>query len=437
MSNSLINMKLIEDIVDNETALNESQIDNETDKNTTLDESIYTGLNNDADIGTPNVKLDKEEKHDDVVMTVHKFNGNIEDLEEKIDNDYNSIQESITDAFYDATRNLMLAEAQLETISIDVINKQCKILTESTLGSNKYIDDINTLIESSGDSLLQKIITAITNFITWIKERLRAIGIDISIHFVDYEKYANSEGEDLIKKANEYGTQVQVSAHKWNTDLLFEPVNFSYIQEIADRYVAPTDSKDKMKEIESEIASKYNGTNGYVTLKDDVYSHALALAIGGSGDDRIMSDKNLAKAAFIAKITNKEKTVNMNNERTGKYLKKLKTVKNDTQKSITVMRQSFVNPAFNRLLKDAQREANSRSDKTDSTKYKYYRLRFEVLSAVQNACDDIYKIKVQLMVQYAREMYNSLKALKSYKNTSTNESIDSNTMEYVGYTLHE
>ena len=37
MSSSLINMKLIEDIVGNATALNESQIHNETDKNTTLD----------------------------------------------------------------------------------------------------------------------------------------------------------------------------------------------------------------------------------------------------------------------------------------------------------------------------------------------------------------------------------------------------------------
>ena len=424
---SLINMRMLE--------INESvePVINDTESKQVETEIPVDNLSQDADNGTPNTKIDSTELQRTDSDQLQNKACNFEELEDKINRDYNNITDSITEGFYEIQRDLMISSSLLESISIDTIRKQKNILTESALNSPKYYDDINVLIESTGQNILNTIIEAIKRFIRKAKELLRDLGINISLSFVDYAKWADSKSEDLKSKANKVGHQVEVKVYKWDKSLLFSGINFTSIHNLAEKYVKSTTDKDTMKEIESEIASKYDNI---AEMKNDIYCHALAIASNGNPDDRKFTDKTLARSAFMSKFKYDERTKYMDLDRTNKCLKDLKNMKSETNSCISSMRNTFINPDFERLLRDTEREARSREDKNESRKYKYYRLRFEVLSSLQDACDDIYRIKISLMKEYARECYNSLKALDGFTNNSTNESIDMINDNIIGNTLH-
>ena len=95
----------------------------------------------------------------------------------------------------------------------------------------------------------------------------------------------------------------------------------------------------------------------------------------------------------------------------------------------------FFKLKFTELNKDARKEMNDREDKTEGTKYRYFNIRFNILTAVQNAINDAYKIKCQLMKQYVNELYSSCKKLDSFKEETSNESVNLDN-SYIGGTLH-
>lgn len=424
--NSLINVRMLE--------LNETSDEPEViDSKPVEPEVPVDNLSQDADKGTPNTKI--EIKTQGIIDPTHSYSiDDFEKLEDKINRNYMDVNDAIIESFYQLNRDLMLGSSILEAISIDVIRQQKEILTESAIDSPKYKDDIAVLIESSGQNILQTIIDWIKEFLRKVKKFLQDIGINVSLSFVNYEKWATEKEETLSKKASDCGSQVDVSVYTWNKEELFKAVNFNEIHALAEKYVKSTTDKSGMKDIESDIASKYDNVT---ELKNDIYCHALAIAIGGNPGDDKFTDKEKANAAFLAKIKYNESTKYMNSDRTNKYLKELKNIKTNSNSCISSMRNSFINHDFDRLQKDAQRELKARDDNQDSRKYKYYRLRFDALSAIQEASNNIYRMKISLMKDYARELYNSLKALDSYESKVTDESVILNDTEIRGYTLHE
>ena len=419
---NLLDLKILEETIDAVVS-----VDNETVENiTVINESTYT---------TPNVTVeDKTQVIDNKSAANTMSPSRLEELEDKINSESELIDDIITESFYNLNRDLCNMVALSETISIDTINKQYKILTECSYGTDEYNNKVSALIESSGESLIQKLVSAIQRFIEWCKETLSKLGIQISVHFVDYEKWASSKEDELIKKSSEVGNRIDVKFHKWDKELLFTKLPIGEIESVADSYIKVTNNKDKMKDYIDEFINKYNSVT---EVADDVYVHALATAIGGNPDDRVNTNKALAKESFIVKIMGKDKDVYMDTKTTSEFVKELKKVKTSTSTFISSMRNNSVNNKFTELIKDARNEMHDRENKPDSTKYQYFNIRFHVLTAVQNAINDAYKIKCQLMKQYAKELYSACKKLDSFKQESSNESIDFTLNDNYAYTLHE
>lgn len=418
---NLLDMKILE-----ETIEAVENIDSETITETS--DSIEN--TNDSDI-TPNVTIEDQSQVNDkkVILTPNK----LEELEDKINNESVILDDIITESFYNLNRDLLNMVSLSETISIDTINKQYKILTECSYGTDDYNEKVCALIESSGNNLIHRLVEAIKRFIEWCKETLSKLGVQISLHFVDYEKWATSKEDELVKKASEVGNRVPAKFHKWDKNELFKTLSIREIESVADSYIGITSDKDKMKEYVEEFRTKYNNVT---EAANDVYSHALAKAAGGNPDGRTMTDKELAKQAFYTKLMGTEKDIYMDSKTTINFIKELKSVKTDSSKFISSMRNNSVNNKFTELIKDAQKEMNSREDKPDSTKYQYFNIRFNVLTAVQNAINDAYKIKSQLIKQYTKELYAACKQLDSFKESTSHESIDMNSNNYIGETLH-
>lgn len=419
---SLLDIKILEETIESvENIDNEQPITETSDSIENIDDSDTS----------PNVTIEDQYQVNDkkVILTPSM----IEDLEDKINNESVILDDIITESFYNLNRDLINIVALSETISIDTINKQYKILTESSYGTDDYNEKVCTLIESSGNNLIQKLVEAIKRFIEWCKEILSKLGVQISLHFVDYNKWATSKEDELVKKASEVGNRVSAKFHKWDKNELFKTLSISEIESVADSYIGITSDKDRMKEYVEDFRSKYNNVT---EAANDIYCHALAKASGGNPDGRTMTNKELAKQAFYIKLMGAEKDIYMDSKTTISFMKDLKSVKSDSSKFISSMRNDSVNNKFNELIKDAQKEMNKREDKPDSTKYQYFNIRFNVLTAVQNAINDAYKIKCQLINQYIKELYNACKKLDSFKESSSNESIDINSNNYIGDTLH-
>ena len=418
---NILDIKILEETIeavqsiDQETInMNESTQTVDTTSNVTIEDSTQV----------------KECKPDIICMSPSR----LEELEDKINSDSLLIDDTITESFYNLNRNLYQMIALSETISVDVIHQQYKILTECSYGTDEYNDKISTLIEASGENLLQKLVAAIQTFIEWCKDALSKLGVQISLHFVDYEKWATNKENDLIKKASEVGNRVSSKFHKWNKEDLFNTLPISSIESVADSYIKLTNNKDKMLDYIAEFKSKYDTVKD---AADDVYVHALATAIGGNPDDRINTNKKMAIDAFTVKLMGDEKDIYMDSKTTSKLIGELKKVKTSSSKFAASMRSNSVNSKFTELIKDAKKEMTNRENKPDSTKYQYFNIRFNVLTAVQNAINDAYKIKCHLMTRYTKELYNACKTLDSFKEESSNESINFNINDnYIEKTLH-
>lgn len=416
----LLDMKILEETVE--------AVEN-TDK-----ENITTPTE-DNKIITPNVTIEDQTQIPETKSVISNItSSDIEKLEDKINTDSDFIDECITESFYNLSDNLLEMVTLSETINADLIHKQYKLLIECAYNSDEYNDKITALVEASGQNLIQKLVEAIKNFIEWCKDALSKLGVQISIHLVDYEKWASAKENDLVEKASKVGNNITYTIHKWNTDDLFEPIPVNKVEAIADDYISITSDKDTMKEYIEEFINKYKNVS---EVSDDVYTHALAVAAGGNPDDRKFTDKEMAKEAYMVKLMGKEKDIVLDAKLIASYVTKLKKIKTDTSRCISSMRSDAINNKFTQLIKDAKSEMNARENKPDSTKYQYFNIRFHVLTAIQNAINDAYKIKCSLMTKYAKELYNACKTLDTYKVESNNESIDfESSTNYIGGTLH-
>ena len=362
--------------------------------------------------------------------------GNIEQLEDTINSEYEELSDVYTESFYLLNRDIMLANSLLESMSIDAINKQYSILQECSYGSDEYKSRVSTLMESVEGSFWSKFADSIIKIINGIKDLLAKLGIKISIHFVNYEKWVSAKSDDLMTKAKSCGNQVSINSNKWNRDLIMEPINFNKIHSIADDFVKKTTDKDKMEKILEKVTSKYENLND---LYVDVYCKAIDEAVDGLSNKHLVS-KETAREAFKLKMTSSKEIIYMNEKQTAKNISNLSTITRDTSKAISSMRSTLENNEFSDMLEETKALMNKKEESNpDGKKCRYYRCRFGVLTAIQEACNDIYKIKVNLMKEYARDLYNQLKTLDSYKEEVNNESVDINTINrpIIGMTLHE
>ena len=395
--------------------------------------TVVDNLSNDTDNGTPNIEIENPKQSEvisDNPINLDRVVSNIEELEDKINNhDYN-IDESIAESIMMVDRTLINAVSTLESISIDAINKQYKILQETSVGTDLYESEMTALVEASGENIFKVIIDAIKKFIEHAKMFLAKLGINISINFVDYEKWANSKYDMLISLAKEKGNKTVIdNFNKYNKDILFEEVNFRNIQSILDDFVPHTTNKDKMEEIISNIGSKYDSDK---ELSADVYAHALGMAVKSDDDekkDEKIIDKSIAEKAFKAKYIKGEKSLILDEDKVREFLDILKSAKSKTSKIITTMKSSLINPEFETLKKEIDRQMLKNEEDGKTTKYHYYRLRFTAASSIQTACNDIYRFKLSILRNYYRDIYNALKKLDTKdENDSTNESVDLNSI---------
>lgn len=426
---NLVDMKILREDIDaqikeEKKTSEECKISNIT-PNTSIDDNsqvpnIDNNSNNFEKKENPNVILSKTD---------------LEKLEDKINNSYTDLDISIVESFYHVNEILIDSINLLETISIDAIHKQYNILCECALDSDDYNDKIESLIESTGNTIIQTIIDAIKKFVLWVKRIASEIGINVSMNLVNYEKWVNSKKDILIKKADKYGSRVEVNVRNWDSGFIYSLINLKAMQAEADKIVPNTSSKSEMEKIESDIAEKYENSKEMIL---DVYTHALSAGINGSPDSRKFTDQKMALSAVKAKMVSDSKTRYMDSDYTKKCIDILSTIKSDTSKCLAHIRASLLDPNFEQLLKNLDNAMKERADKENSTKYKYYRLRYEALTSAQNAANDLYRLKCTAMREYSNEIYNSLKKLDSFKDKeNTNESVDMNpTLINNAVTLH-
>ena len=416
-------------------------IENKEEKEQVVIPTILDNDVNGCEEVTPNVTVDDQSQVPErlePINTMKITQTELEDLEDKIITNSVFVDEAITESFYELNSNIIQAQSLLESISIKAIHEQYKILTECQYGTDEYNSEISSLTEATGIAIIDKLIELIKSFISKAKDFLSKIGVTISVSLVDYEKWATNKESDLIEKASKYGSDVAVKVHKWNTDLLFETIPLRDIEEIAEDICPIAYDKDDMAKSIDKVLSKYSTESEAAA---DAYIKALAVALGNNPGSKVADDKTMAIEAVKLVLMGEEKDRYMEAKRTSDYLLALKKIQNRSSKFMAHMKNNGVTSHFNELIKDAEKEANKRADKEDSKKYQYFRLRFTILSSVQNAINDLYKLKCQCINAYARELYNSLKQLDSYKSNeekSANESIDvSSVTNIIGSTLHE
>ena len=90
------------------------------------------------------------------------------------------------------------------------------------------------------------------------------------------------------------------------------------------------------------------------------------------------------------------------------YIKGLKSIKSQALAISSKSKLSLVNPRFDALLKEARMEANKYDKDPDSIRYKYFRARYSILSDAQQVAFDVYRLKMNLIKQYADELHGSL-----------------------------
>lgn len=416
-------------------------IENKEEKEQVVTPTILDNDVNGCEEVTPNVTVDDQSQVPERLAPINTMKitqTELEDLEDKIITNSVFVDEAITESFYELNSNIIQAQSLLESISIKAIHEQYKILTECQYGTDEYNSEISALTEATGIAIIDKLIELIKSFISKAKDFLSKIGVTISVSLIDYEKWATNKESDLIEKASKYGSNVAVKVHKWNTDLLFETIPLRDIEEVAEDICPIAYDKDDMAKSIDKVLGKYSTESEAAA---DAYIKALAVALGNNPGSKVADDKVMAIEAVKLVLMGEEKDRYMEAKHTSDYLLALKKIKNRSSKFMAHMKNNGVTSHFNELIKDAQKEANKRADKEDSKKYQYFRLRFTILSSVQNAINDLYKLKCQCINAYAREMYNSLKQLDSYKSNeekSTNESIDvSSVTNIIGSTLHE
>ena len=344
-------------------------------------------------------------------------------IEDSIKEKESNLDECIAESIYNVDKILYDAMYLIENIEISTLNKQYKILQESTIGSDKYKEDIDTLIEASGTNILTVIIDKIKKFIEAAKNFLAKIGITIGIHLVDYDKFVEENRESLLSLSNKIGNKVVIKDFiKYDKDIVFDTVNFKQLHSIADNYIEQTSSKDNMKDIITKIRNKYNSDADFY---NDIYAHVLAASVG-IDNNTVITDKDAALKSYLKKFIVKEKDITMDTEHTSKMLEELKNAKSETSSIISSMKNGVVNDLeFNRLTKEIQSAMLKSEEEEKVTKYAYYKLRFGALSAVQTACNDIYRTKITFIKKYYRGIYDALKKLHSENiKDNMNESVD-------------
>lgn len=360
----------------------------------------------------------------------------LEALENKIEENDIELTESAVNTFNKCNELMYNTIAELDSISIHAIHEQAKILTESAYGSDMYNEQIYTLIESTSDSIFQKMIESITKIVKETKELLHKLGISISVSFVNYEKFVTENEKELIEKAEKYGDTFTVKCYNWNKEIM-RSLDFRDMFSIADEFIPKETKKDKMKKIIEKNKENYKNISEFSSV---VYCAAFAKAIS---DDNISigkyTNRDGMKAIFTAKMRNDLKPREMTLKRVKNYCDILKSFKSNSAQVLSTMEHSL-NPEFDKLIKILNEENNNRKDEGKDTtiKTQYYKLRIAALNATEEAVLDVLRLKQQLMREYGKELYTSLKSLKSYEPQNESISIDADNQHVInGITLHE
>lgn len=426
---SLINTRLLQDF-----ALNESS------------EEIKLPITSveDVEMTTPSVDKgdlsDIQKEHEcpierelkDPTMTADERR----ELEYKIETTQENLSESIVNTCSEINRLLYESINEIDAISINGIHEQFKILSESAYGSDLYNENMSVLIEATTENIFTKIINWITTIIDKCGKFFRDLGLSISVSFTDYEKFVDQNEKELMEKANSIGDRVGVELSKWDTKRFLKRMPLDKLYSIADEIVKPVDSKDSMEDVIDDLKDK--GFNPDASFGNAVYCKAFVEIYGEYIKLGDITDRADVRARLRTKARYDSKVRYMNKKKTKNFLNELRNYKKTSGEALSATKNA-INPNFNRLKKELDREIRSRSKegKDDTIKSMYFKYRFYANVAIQDAVTDVIKMQTELIKEYSKEMFRGLKALKHYKETSNNESIDFNESQISGYTLHE
>lgn len=355
----------------------------------------------------------------------------MDELRYGIENSFTETTEIIADGFNEVDRIFYESVNDLEALSIKAIHSQYKIITECGYGSDEYNEEIQSLTESTVGNIFASIISWIKQIVEKAKKVLSDIGIKISIQMVNYTKFVTENEKVLMEKADKYGDKVEVLVHDYSDDLM-KSINFGDMYNVVDDCIKDVDSKDEMKKIVDKITSKYPTS---AEFSNACYCKAFEELVS-SQDIKVgkFTDRKLLMSTYKAKLVSNEYTKHMKSKRTSEYIMNLKNFKSRASQVLSTTRHT-INPEFERLRRNLDKEMRSVDDNS-KIKSIYYKLRYTAMAGVQEAVNAALKIKVDVMTQYAKEMYRSLDKLLDYKEESMNESVVIDNNEYVNYTLH-
>lgn len=312
---------------------------------------------------------------------------------------------------------MMELTRDLENISIIMENgvskthaAQYNILSESSDN-----DKVIALYESAIGTLWQTFITALKKFIIKARNLINEFTFRAVANFDYYGKWASTFEESLnnANKSTSNGKKIYINTYDWKRENIFQMTDFSRLHEYASTIIGKaTTVEDMEKKLQIYENNKFTS--------DDVYNYIISKCCGVSIGN-IKGDKSEIHDKIISKLRGKEINIEVTSDKVNQCLKDLKSIKSHVIRYANRSRLSIMNPQFDIMLKDAERELNENRSDTDNIKYKYFRVRYDVFSKAQQVAFDIYHIKIRLIKDYAE----SCKAIcKAYVSEPINESID-------------
>lgn len=331
----------------------------------------------------------------------------IEELEDRIEIDRIFSNKGSVDAAVELNTFLTESVDYLERLSVSMKAKQYKILSESVDTEDRDAK-LQTLLEDSGASLWQKLIAIIVTAISKIKDFASKLVFKAAIGLDVYGKWAVANEDNIRKTYKKTNFDYACKMHKWNHVKLFDVSDFSRIHDVASTIIGEATKKDDMKKKLDEFENR-NWSN------KDVYNYILSKSTG----IKVKGDKEEALQCIVTEIRGKNaEHVTLSEKVINSYIKGLKSIKSQALAISSKSKLSLVNPRFDALLKEARMEANKYDKDPDSIRYKYFRARYSILSDAQQVAFDVYRLKMNLIKQYASELHGSLASYLKHANKS-------------------
>lgn len=324
---------------------------------------------------------------------------------------------------------------------------------ECILDFNEKIEYINTQLENISIKLELESLNEETSpkpnkfmqFIEWLINAVKAIGqwiaktwkeliIKAKYHFDFYGKWISSHEEAIRKIATEKSQGSQSIATLNVCDWKMSGTNIISAKGVADRIYmvigkrGPGDDVSRLESALKEFDNKYKSREDIYNVLGQSLSKNLKLSGGSNKKEKL--------ASIISLYRSDPKTKQITLKDCDTYISVLKNSSKNLQELINSSQMNALQEKSYELTRSLDLvKTKMNSGKYDSNDYltvkKYWEARKTVLDIARQLCSDLFDINYKLIDQRASEAHRILSYILKTNKTSTNESIEFSTQEYI------